>query len=225
MSNPSASSSYALAGQLFRTKREIKQYVRAVINETPVGGTIDNPVIYSLLQVHPDWDKKSLEMRRLYADRLSIEQVKATHKTILIERSGDVMDISWNWCIELLKKDGTARKFDPRIDHLAKIKHAARVSIQYQIDKVEKLPGEEIDHIYPRTFNRLLYLFLRWWGASLMDIQIDSKEGVISAYLFNDWEIESEWCHWHQRLARLRAIPAEQYRAARLYHVNWSLLP
>lgn len=225
MPSASAPSSYVLAGQLFRTKRDIKQYVRTVIDETPVGDSIDNPVIYSLLQVHPDWDKKSLGIRRLYADRMSIEQVKATHKTILIERSDDVMDISWNWCIELLKKDGTARQLDPRIDHLAKIKHAARIAVQYQIDKIEKLPGEEVDHAYPRTFNRLLYIFLRWWDVPLMDIQIDAKEGSIGGYLFSDWEIESEWCHWHQRLARLRAIPAEQNRAGRLYHVNWSLLP
>ena len=132
---------YALGGQFFRTKKEIKNYVRATIDETPLGGTITDPVIDSLLRVHPHWNEKSLGMLRLYADKVSIGQVKTIHKTILIERSDDVMDISWNWCIDLLTKSGTARIFDPRIDHLAKIKHAGRVAIQYQIDKVEKLRG------------------------------------------------------------------------------------
>lgn len=225
MPDTKTSNSYVLADQTFRTKREIKQYVRAVIDETPIGGTIDNPAIYSLLRVHPDWDKKSAGMRRFFVDKISIEHVKSTHKTILIERSNDVMDISWSWCIELLKKDGTARQFDPKADHLAKIKHAARAAIQYQVDRIEKLPGDEIDHAYPRTFNRLLYAFLRWWGLPLMDIQIDAKDGVTGGYLFADWEIESEWCHWHQRLARLQAIPAAQNRAGRLYPINWSSLP
>jgi hypothetical protein len=216
---------YVIGGRPFRSKQEVKQYVRGFISASEVGQTVTDAAIQGLLRIHPDWEKKSTGMNRLCIDEIHVAHLNTSHKSILIERHDGLMDISWNWCIDLLTKEGVARKYSNRSDHLAKVKNAARATIQDQINQIPKQPGEEIDHIYPRTFNRILFLFLKWWSVPIMNIGVLCSEGSECAYSFEDWEIESNWWEWHQRLARLRAIPAHENRRAPVYPVDWSRLP
>ena len=216
---------YQLGGATFTTKDQIRQYVRSYIAGSGIGQFVNDPVILHLLSIHPEWHIKSAGMISLVIGQISIPHANTSSKNVLIATPDGQVDISLRWCIDLLQRDGTARVYDKRRDHLTKVKGAARTAIGDQILAVAKLPGEEIDHIYPRTFDRLLYLFLKWWGQSVMEIQIDDSPGAVIKQSFADWEIDMQWQLFHKAVAKLRAVPAEVNRAGRVYPVNWSSLP
>lgn len=216
---------YQLAGTTFTTKDQIRQYVRSFIDTSDIDQLVNDPVILHLLSIHPEWHIKSAGMISLLIGKIYIPHAKTSSKNVLIATADGHVDISLRWCIDLLQHDGTARVYDKRKDHLAKIKSAARTAIGDQIFAVPKRLGEEIDHIYPRTFDRLLYLFLKWWAQPIMEIQIDDPPGAAVKQSFADWEIDMQWQLFHKAVAKLRAIPAEVNRVARVYPVNWSNLP
>lgn len=216
---------YELGGSTFTNKDQIRQHVRSYIARSDIGQLVDDPVIINLLQIHPEWHIKSAGMISLVIGEIHVPHGNTTSKNVLITIPEGQVDISLRWCIDLLQYDGMARAHDKRRDHLAKVKSAARAAIADQIFAVAKLPGEEIDHIYPRTFDRLLYLFLKWWGQPIMEIKIDDPPGAAIKQSFVDWEIDMQWQLFHKAVAKLRAVPAEVNRAGRVYPVNWSSLP
>lgn len=216
---------YMLGGQPFRSKNTIKQYIRGFIAAQPLGETVADSILTELLQKHPNWDEKSRGMERLAIGEVKVPHASTKCKTVVIERPDATVDITWSRLVDRLQHDGSLRHVDDRSENLVKIKTAARAAIQYQILKVSKDPGEHIDHIFPRTFDRLLFLFLKWWGVPVASIKIDDPIGNVIGLRFNCWDLETNWQMFHERVARLRAVPPAVNMAARVYPVNWSELP
>lgn len=217
--------SYRLGGTVFAGKESIRSHVRDVIYGSSLGDQVEDPVLIHLLSLHPDWPEKSRGMQRLVIGEIEIEAAKTKSKNVLIEKLDGVMDISWRWPLDLLKPDGTLREVDKRRDWLTKIKHAARGSIASQIATIQTDLGQEVDHVYPRTFDRLLFLFLKWWKTPLLDIELEYVEGAVHAVKFADWEVDTYWYMFHERVARLEAVDARVNRQAPIYPVDWSRLP
>lgn len=216
---------YDLGGKQFRNKDQLRQHVRNLIASLPVGAVVNDPVITSLLSKHPQWEEKSKGMIRLVIGEIEVVHATTLCKTVVIQRPDGVMDITWSRLIDRLKKDGSLRQVSDRRENLSKIKVAARAAVEYQVRQVVRVQGQEIDHIYPRTFDRLLFLFLKWWAVPIESITIEDPAGEQVNMRFACWELETHWQLFHERLARLRAVPAAVNASAPIYPVDWSTLP
>ena len=223
--HPRAASCYHLADVRFTSKAAIKKYIRAYIEATPLGATVTDSVLIELLHKHPRWAEKSEGMTRLMVGMVVVEHASVRQKAVLIEKGVNHTDITWSKLVDRLQHDGSLRHVDDRRENLSKIKLAARAAIQDQIMRVKKSTGDHIDHIYPRTFDRLLFLFLKWWNQPLCSIGVEDPEGLILQPRFRCWELEDSWALFHERTARLRAVPPAVNMAAPIYPINWDLLP
>lgn len=221
----SKAAGYMLGGKRFTSKKAIKQHIRAFIESASLGATVADSVLLELLPKHPQWQRKTEGMTRLIVGMAFVEHANVMQKSVLIEKGVDHCDITWSKLVDRLQHDGTLRVVSDRRENLSKIKLAARAAIQDQINQIEKQIGEHIDHIYPRTFDRLLYVFLKWWGKPLASIKVEDPDGIIIQPRFSCWELQDNWSLFHQRTARLRAVPPSVNMAARVYPVNWDLLP
>jgi hypothetical protein len=217
--------SYTLAGRRFGSKASIKNHIRQYVGSVEIGSDVNDGVLIELLKKHPQWDEKSHGMTRLIIGNTWVEHASVYQKGVLIEKTVDHVDITWSRLVDRLQPDGSLRHVDQRAENLRKIKLAARAAIQDQILQVPKNPGDHVDHIYPRTFDRLLYLFLRWWHEPIESITVLDPEGLVIQPRFACFELEDNWSTFHQRVARLRAVPPEVNMAAKVYPVNWNILP
>lgn len=216
---------YQLGGLPFQSKDTIRQYVRRFIASQPIGAPVADPVLIDLLQKHPNWQSKSSGMTGLVIGEIEVAHASTKCKTVVIAKTGGHVDITWSRLIDRLQHDGSLRQVDERGENLFKIKVAARAAIQHQILKVDKMPGDHIDHVYPRTFDRLLFLFLKWWGVPIADIKVSDPTGLKVQPAFKCWDLETNWQIFHGKIARLRAVPAAVNMAAPVYPVDWSVLP
>jgi hypothetical protein len=216
---------YMLGGRSFTTKAAIKQYIRQIIAGQKIGSTVTDPVLVDLLHKHPQWEEKSHGMARLAIQEIEVLHASIRCKAVVVEKSGAFVAITWSRLVDRLQRDGSLRQLDGRAENLAKIKVAARAAIQYQVLKVEKMPGDHIDHVYPRTFDRLLFLFLKWWGVPIAQIRIDDPDGSVIQIRFTCTDLETNWQIFHQQVARLRAVPEAINMSAPIYPVNWAKLP
>ena len=216
---------YQLGGLSFQSKDLIRRHVRQFIASRPIGAPVADPVLVDLLQKHPGWEAKSSGMTGLVIGEVEVTHARTKCKTVVIAKPGGYVDITWSMLIDRLQHDGSLRHVDERSENLFKIKVAARAAIQHQILEVDKTPGDHVDHIYPRTFDRLLFLFLKWWDVPIADIRVSDPAGLKYQPKFECWDLETNWQIFHGKLARLRAVPAAVNMAAPVYPVDWSVLP
>lgn len=216
---------YQLGGQTFQSKDKIKKHIQSVIKTHQIGDTITDAVLADLLLLHPDWHEKSQGIKRLYLGRIYVEHARAYSLNVLIERDDcpNGMDISWNYCI----KDCLNRNpLGPDLlldDHIYKVKAAARGAVLNQIEPY-RTSGMHVDHCYPRTFARLLYLFLRVYSLKFTDINIESTDGASGGVRWADSKVVKHWQTFHLRFARLRVLTPQENQAQRNYPINWSKL-
>ena len=216
---------YQLGGQSFQSKDKIKKHIQSVIKSHQIGDTVNDAVLTDLLLLHPDWHEKSQGMKRLYLGRIYVEHARVYSINILIERDDcpGGMDISWNYCI----KDCLNRNpLDPSLllnDHIHKVKAAARGAVLDQIESY-RLNGMHVDHCYPRTFARLLYLFLKIYGLKFSDIKVESIDGAKGGVKWADAVTIQKWQAFHRRFAKLRVLTPEENQSQKNYPINWSNL-
>lgn len=216
---------YQLGGQSFQSKDKIKKHIQSVIKSHQIGDTVNDAVLTDLLLLHPDWHEKSQGMKRLYLGRIYVEHAGVYSINILIERDDcpSGMDISWNYCI----KDCLNRNpLDPSLllnDHIYKVKAAARGAVLDQIESY-RLNGMHVDHCYPRTFARLLYLFLKIYGLKFSDIKVESIDGAKGGVKWADAVTIQKWQAFHRRFAKLRVLTPEENQSQKNYPINWSNL-
>lgn len=222
---------WTLAGMTFRTKEDVRRHVQAYINQTPYGDQVTDPVMLHLLRGNTEWQQKSAGMVEIVMAEITTRGT-LTSKNALIKRAdGSEAHISWRWPLEHLNPDGSFRQVDWRRDCLFRIKETAREAVLDQIGAARRRldcpDGHEIDHRYPRTFDRLLFLFLKWWSVPLAEIEVESVEGSDRRNVFADWELEANWLSFHERVTRNHLRPLAPYdnQRAPKYPVDWSRLP
>ena len=214
---------YRLGGTTFQSKDKIKKHVQSVIKSHAVGDTVDDPVLNDLLTYHPEWNEKSKGLKRLYLGRIYVAHARVYSTNVLIERDDcpDGMDISWNYCI----KDCLNRNpLSPDLlldDHIIKVKAAARGAILEQIEPY-RLKGMHVDHCYPRTFSRLLFLFMKLYKLNFAHIEIESVDGVAGGVKWKDKLLVELWQGFHARFAKLRVLTPDENQKQPVYPINWS---
>lgn len=214
---------YSLGGVTFQSKDKIKKHVQSVIKSHCIGDTIIDPVLKDLLTYHPEWSEKSKGLKRLYLGRIYVAHARVYSTNVLIERDDcpGGMDISWNYCI----KDCLNRNpLNPDLlidDHISQVKAAARGAILEQIEPY-RLKGMHVDHSYPRTFSRLLFLFMKLNGLKFSQIEIESIDGISGGVAWKDKSLVKLWQAFHNRLARLRVLTPEQNQKQPTYPIDWS---
>lgn len=216
------SAKYIISGQAFGTKEAIKDHVRRVRRETKFGDAIQDPVVLSLLRLHPQWSEKSVGMTAVSVDMLKGSPAGGYTKEIVILR-GDLpfMDISWHHIIKAMKPGGGV---EFKSDHLDELRKAARFSIEPQLQPLRP-PGMVIDHVFPWTFEQLLF---DWFRAhpelrKISDVRITGNDGAEVVRSWDSTKLERDWIEYHRRYAQLEPVTKEEhYKRTRRSHIDWT---
>ena len=133
---------------------------------------------------------------------------------------GPIVDISFPHAILSIRTNRSATR---QPQWLKDYRAAARQAITSQIyayrDRILPLAGQcpvsgepvirtncHVDHMAPKTFDRLLFDFSAAMGVRPQDVRVDSIEGTIA--VFEDEELGRSWAAYHQNNAELRLVSA-----------------
>lgn len=164
---------YIIANDPFRTKNDVTARCRAILAATPDGCYVDAdsiPFLLELFQFHDEWGQKAA------GGVANVSAQTTEHGTrcfVLIKRAGGSVDISFAHAVRLIP---TSRSANLLPQALRDFRSAARVAVKAQIfefrDSALKdqqqcpVTGDlltrdtcAVDHVPPKTFDRLLYDF------------------------------------------------------------------
>lgn len=216
---------YMLGGIAFRTKADVQAHVRAVRDATQLGDRIDDPAVLDLLSLHPEWDEKTAGGG--WIGTALINHPAKRHSTkeiaILFNDSDKVVDISWTKLLPFLRKGINApiKAWDCR---LSELRLAARQEVEEQIDPLRE-GGYEVDHVFPLTFEQLLYNWMSYEHYKVSDVLIGHCTGVDTARYFACPTQQRSWKTFHKDHAVLETIKvAEHKQRTSRSNIDWSSL-
>ena len=216
---------YCFGGMDFSSKKAIKEHVRRVRETTPLGCPISDLVVNELLHKHPDWESKSRGGGYLTTAMVTFKQNIRPSKEIAIQFPDNrpAMDISWNWVIELLNPDGSMK--DPNHDGkkgLKDFRAAARNAIAPQIIAVCQ-EGFQVDHVYPKTFEALLFEWVQTTGLRVSQIPIEDHAGIAeTGKSLADFQQRVGWQKFHAENAELELVTMQENLSRPKLSMNWS---
>ena len=202
---------YILGGRAFRTKADIQAHIRTVRDETPLGQPIHDEPVLALLQLHPEWDKKT-EGGGWVGTALIDHPAKARPTkeiAILFSDREDVVDISWAKLLPFLQKGVNApiAVWDCR---LSELRIAARQAVEPQVAPLRK-PGHAVDHVFPKTFEQLLYDWMTLMQFVVDDIPLRDGVGQDTGRYFASFEQSISWQTFHKDFAVLETISHKEH--------------
>ena len=218
---------YCLGGVNFCSKKAIKEHVRRVREATEIGGRINDGAVQELLEKHPDWESKSAGGGYLTTVMTTFKQNLRLSKEIAIQFSDDrpAMDISWNWVVELLNPDGSMK--DPNHDGkkgLKDFRAAARNAIAPQIMAFCQ-EGFQVDHVYPKTFEALLFEWVKSTGFRVGEILVQDHHGIAGngKFLADFWQ-RTCWQKFHAENAELELVTMQEHLSRQKRSMNWAAI-
>lgn len=216
---------YVVGGRAFRTKADVQAHVRQVRDETPLGGRITDEVVIALLQLHPDWLSKTEGGG--WPGTALIDHPAKSRPTkeiaILFSGTDKVVDISWTKLLPFLQKGINApiAAWDSR---LSELRLAARQEVELQIQPMRKV-GFAVDHVYPQTFEQLLYDWMIASGFCVDDIPLRDGIGTDTGRYFAVEAQSASWQDFHAVHAVLHVITHEEHAKRTLRaHIDWTPL-
>jgi hypothetical protein len=219
---------YRIAGRTFPTKESLKQHIRAVRDQTPLGGTTEDPVLLRLLSMHPQWADKSEGMTAVGTGMVKGTPYAPPQKQIVLLRGDrEPMDISWTKLVARLQPDGTLKHPTDAREALDELRVACRQLIEPQLAGL-RLPGMHVDHVYPNTFERLLFdwVSLMWdiREEKVPDLKVGSTDGlVVLRYFENPYHADS-WANYHRLCSELEVITPEEHARRPVIQMDWEPL-
>jgi hypothetical protein len=219
---------YCLAGHVFPTKESLKQHIRAVRDRTALGGVIDDPVLLRLLRLHPQWEEKSRGMTAVGTAMVKGSPSAPPQKQIVLLRGDqEPMDISWSKLVARLQHDGSLKHPTEAREALDEVRTACRQLIEPQLAPLRE-PGLHVDHVFPRTFERLLFDWVqrmnRSRGLRVRDLRVASNDGLVVARGFQDPIHEVSWVTFHELHADLEPVTPEEHATRPVLRMNWDPL-
>ncbi len=214
---------YVLGGKAFRTKADIQAHVRAVRDAAELGERLTDPVVLELLALHPEWEEKTAGGGWVGTALISHPAKRKATKEIAILFTGEqrVVDISWTKLLPFLQKGVNApiAVWDSR---LSELRLAARQEVEAQIQPLRK-PGCAVDHVYPLTFEQLLYDWLSGEALRVDDVPLRDGVGQDTSRHFLKPEQAESWRDYHRLHALLDVISYEEHakRTGRA-HIDWT---
>lgn len=214
---------YVLGGKAFRTKADIQAHIRAVRDATPMGSEIGDSVVLALLQLHPEWHEKTEGGGWVGTALISHPAKSRPSKEIAILFTGQdkVVDISWTKLLPFLQKGINApiAAWDSR---LSELRLAARQEVEPQIAPLRR-SGRAVDHVYPATFEQLLYGWISANGLKVEDVALFDEEGQDVGRRFSSTVQAEQWRAYHLEHAVLECVTYEEHakRTGRA-HIDWT---
>jgi len=196
---------YVIAGEAFATKKGLAARVRNILHESPLGPVQgqDARFLKALFPWHPNPAKRADEIACVFVGRSEL----GSRCFLLVRRDGTVCDASYKKPLQALT-NLPVRKIS--------VVQAMRAAIQVQVNEFRaEHPDPElaysdayvVDHEFPRTFKRLVEVFLSEQGFEFNDIQLVSKDYHAGAELPEP--MRSKWNEFHRKHAQLRLLPRE----------------
>lgn len=213
---------YELGGQSFSSKEAIRAHIRSVRAATPKGFAVTDPAVLALLQLHPEWMQKSIEMQFVTVDW--VKRAPAAPRSLeiaILQADGTLMDISWSKILKWLTPAGDLAMPTPAAHHLNELRAAARHDIDYQIDPLRR-PGHHVDHTAPQTFEVLLRSWFDTLSVPLLSIAISDRHGPLVIRSIAADDLRMSWQRYHLENAVLQVITTRQHAALRKVTVDWS---
>lgn len=219
---------YRFAERVFPTKESIKDHIRRVRDQTPLGCAIDDEVVARLLRLHPQWDEKAVGMTAIGTAMVKGHPSAFPQKQIVLLRGDDEpMDISWAKLVARLQPDGSLRHPTDAREALDELRKACRQLIEPQLAPLRR-PGLHVDHVYPWTFERLLFDWVQRMrqraGLSVRDLKVVSNDGLNVVRRFENPEHARLWTFYHLIHCSLEAITPEEHARRPVLRMDWDPL-
>lgn len=133
------------------------------------------------------------------------------------------MDISWAKLIPRLQKDGSLKQPPREQSCLDELRIAARQAIHPQLEHM-LTKGMHVDHVYPKTFEKLLYDWVLHVGVRVSHIGVCSNNGTMVRRWFSDPCLQKSWELYHERNAVLKVLTPQEHAIQPVLRVDWSEL-
>ena len=215
---------YILGEQMFGTKELIKEHIRAVRSATAMGERVVDHVTLSLLRLHPQWEEKTENMAFVTTAMIKgTPAAKPSKQIAILNKDKTIMDISWAKLVARLQKDGSLKHPTNFWEAVDELKIAARQDVFSQIKKVS-VEGMHVDHVYPNTFEQLLFDWVKSTSLSPLSIKVQANDGPVIERHIECLELRQSWQQWHQEHAVLEVVSPEDNLKRPKVTVDWETL-
>lgn len=204
--------------EIFRTKQDLEKRVQSIVAGYPdrqVLNPIDFDFMHALLGNHPQFETKiGCGISAFYIQR---NPIYPSNRNFMIVRADDSeTDFSWRECLH-------------PTPHAKKVQRACRVLVEpYTMEfkqaffeeqggqatcpltgEVIRFVGSHVDHVAPKTFDRLFDAFLSHHGLDVNQIAL-KNELADNKYVdeLEDYDLAESWIDFHNQNAELRVISA-----------------
>jgi len=179
--------------------------------------------IQSLLMHHCDWEDDAVGMTHLTVKDWE-HHGPGSRGFVICRGNGSWSTLSYK---QALAGVGIPREEQRRKAHIRYVVRTARAYIEPQTAEFrqrtpQQLAGMmEVDHVYPLTFLRLLFDYLKGLGLNIHDVGIDDDGCLSGVSKFTDAKIGEGWIEYHREHAVLQYLtPAENSRAKK-FSPDW----
>jgi hypothetical protein len=174
----------------------------------------------ALFSYHTEWEQK------LGSGVTGITVQDTDHGTIgfcLLRQEGRI-DISFVHAIKHLPTSRT-KNLLPQL--LIDFKNGARLAVRDQIaafracnEFIDCGIAMEVDHVYPRTFDALLFQFCVEYKVNPLEVKV--LELVGCTHYISDDRVRCAWVAYHAQHAILRFVPKSVNASAKKATIDWS---
>lgn len=218
---------YQLGGRVFPTKTALTEHVQKVREATPAGEAVTDSAVLDLLRKHPQWDKKTASGVG-YPGCAYItfsSNLKASKEiAILFDDGRPAVDISWTKVVGRLQPDGDLRPVSKAQQHLTHLREAGRNDIREQLLPLYK-EGHHVDHVFPKTFEVLLFQWVQGLGLKVTDIEIYDHVGVVElGKHIADPDLLASWQSFHKEHAVLEVVTTQENLSRPKVSLDWTPL-
>ena len=210
---------YILGREAYRTKQDVTRRCREILASTDLGvmvGDDDAGFLLDLFRHHTEWpDKQGVGIAGITAQNTEM----GTRCFCLIRRDGSCVDISF---LHAIKHLPSARSRDLLPQSLLDFKNAARQAIKDQVDAIRCGQDAHVDHVYPQTFDALLFDFCASSGVDPSRVPVVELDGCVP--FIADDAIRTAWAAYHRTNAMLRVIGKAENMSAPKRLMPWRSL-
>lgn len=194
------SEGYTLGGIRYATKKSIENRCRELLKTLGPTPASEFSFLFDLLRMHRQAEQK-IGCGVLRFKIVANKEHWNAHGFALDRLDGSPTDWSYRHCL-----------YPP--SHKQEVLKALRYVIRPQIEALNALPGEHVDHEFPLTFQALVDMFLREKSLTYDDISVNPTIDNDVVTRLADPTLSEAWFLFHKINAKLRIVSAKQNLSA-----------
>jgi len=183
----------------FKTKKMAKDHYKEMLNRYDLGEFLcemDKEELYWLLVMHPDSETKLGCGVLNFVVRKTDKGTRCFH---IVRFDGSEENFSYLKCIDGEVSDGHRFRVACRMAIYNDMLEYRREN--YKGDDIDSMC---VDHVYPLTFDRLVYNYLQSRNIVARDVEYDGKNNY--GHEFMDKELKEDFRDYHKEVANLQII-------------------